>query len=85
MHYYQWYAMVNHCLALVVSIHKITKENWQGKKNVENQRERERERERERIYKRKELIFPDVRIQEDRKPMQMLEKLWLSNLPRNDP
>ena len=45
MHYYQWYAMVNHCLALVVSIHKITKENWQGKKNVEKERERERVRE----------------------------------------
>ena len=45
MHYYQWYAMVNHCLALVVSIHKITKENWQGKKNVERKRERERVRE----------------------------------------
>ena len=35
-HHYQWYAMVNRCLALVVSTHSITQE-----------REREREREKE--------------------------------------
>ena len=43
-HHYQWYAMVNRCLALVVSTHSITQE-------------RERERERERDIEGKHELF----------------------------
>ena len=43
MQHYQWYAMVNHCLALVVIIHKTTE--WNETRKQERERERERERE----------------------------------------
>ena len=43
MQHYQWYAMVNHCLALVVIIHKTAERN-----EMRTHKTREREREKER-------------------------------------
>ena len=42
MQHYHWYAMVNHCLALVVIIHKTAERN-----EMRTHKTRERERERE--------------------------------------
>ena len=76
-HHYQWYAMVNHCLALVVSTHSITQERKRKK-------ERERERERER-HRRKAWIVLNQILPEKMDLCKCWEGCGSPPCPRNDP